>query len=256
MKKLIFAIAVVCAACVGYMVARVEYTNKDRSQSNTTEKSEAGTSDELIKARKKIAELEKKLKAQVANVKIANKEKGVAVKDSGNTNRIEVIMGGDDDLVSNLKRQLPEAEFAKATNAISAMTAKLSALSKGRVDYLESIDTSRMTKAERDNHIKYIEMLKKKDAISANFKNGIPNMKSIEEMAMLDFKLQPIAKMERSVLVREVGRELGYKKEEIDVFHDTMNAVFDCTNPGGMGDVMELVGDQQGVNVETQVIGL
>ena len=256
MKKILFAVSVAGAAAVGYITAGVEFTKHSQSQDLDAEVNQNEIAAKLRAAQKRIVELEKKLSAAEASNKTTSGDEGKFSIGRGSTNKVELVLSSNNDIVDEIKRQLPAEEFTKATNAISRMTAKLSELAKGRVDYLESIDTSRMTKEERTNHEKYIKLLKRREAISATFKGGIPNEKSLTEMLMLDMQMQPIAKSERSTLIREVARELGYKNDEVEVFSDTMNAVFNCTNPGGMQDLIDAAGVQPGMmNMEVQTLG-
>ena len=65
--------------------------------------------------------------------------------------------------------------------------------------------------------------------------------------------------------MRQVARDLGYRGDEMELIHDTINSIFDCTGSGGLGglgDVMEGaegmpgMAVSPGVSVETHVIGL
>ena len=60
----------------------------------------------------------------------------------------------------------------------------------------------------------------------------------------------PAAKKERSALVNEVARELGYQGDDAVVVQDTINSIYDCTSGGGlMGnleDAMEAFGPGMG----------
>ena len=64
-----------------------------------------------------------------------------------------------------------------------------------------------------------------------------------------------------------MARELGYTGDDVEVIHDTMKSIYDCTSGGGLGglgDISEAMGGLGGglgggapdVKVETQVIGL
>ena len=166
------------------------------------------------------------------------------------------------DVLGELKRRLPEEEFSQTTNAMAQLKMKLSKKAKGRMDFLASIDTSSMTEEERKNHEHYLELMERKEAIAAKMKGIIPNVKAIQEMVELEMEMRPAAKRERSTLVRQVAKELGYSGDDVNVIHDTLNNVYDCTGGGGgiagIGDMMDEALDEatpgKGGKVETIVM--
>jgi len=68
--------------------------------------------------------------------------------------------------------------------------------------------------------------------------------------------MTPVAKKERSALVREVARELGYAGEDVDVVHDTMLNIYDATAPEGLdafvNDAHDAAASPNGVNVKVK----
>lgn len=218
---------------------------------------------ELKKAQARIAELEAKL-AKDRNGKtgaVLDKmtAKAETKKKDGKGDEIAVtIDGNNEDVISELKKNLPDEAFVATTNAISKLKRKLADRAKSRMDFLASIDVSQMSKEERENHSKYLEMLEKREAINARMKEKlIPDAETLKEMMTLEMSMHPVAKKERSTLVRSVARELGYAGEDIDVFHDTMFNVFDSTRSGGFGmeDVLDSVDPGEGT-ISIQTMGM
>ena len=222
----------------------------------------------LLEANKRIAQLEKDLAAarrdsakfekDLAAAKLAAEEK---LKENGSKSVVKI--GKDGDIMGELKNKLPNDQFTQVTNAFSQLRSKFEQIRKGRQEYLASVDVSGMSARERDNHKRYMELLAKREAISAKMKGGIPDMGAIQEMVQLGIEMVPAAKEERSTLVRQVARELGYTGDDVEVIHDTMKSIYDCTSGGGLGglgDISEAMGGLGGgapdVKVETQVIGL
>ena len=227
----------------------------------------------LLEANKRIAQLEKdlaaarrdstKLEKDLAAAKLAAEAKPKEPSDA----QTVVKLGKDGDIMGELKNKLPNDQFTQVTNAFSQLRSKLEQIRKGRQEYLASVDVSGMSARERDNHKRYMELLAKREAISAKMKGGIPDMGAIQEMVQLGIEMEPAAKEERSTLVRQVARELGYTGDDVEVIHDTMKSIYDCTSGGGLGglgDISEAMGGLGGglgggapdVKVETQVIGL
>lgn len=266
MQKTIVAVVLAgCAAVGGFAIGRG--CAGGACVANAPRAAAAPSDGALDAAKKRIAALEAELAEARRDAERARKpavgaEKAAdgAIKEKDAVSSFSV--GTNADILAELKKQLPEAEFAAATNALAGLRMKLAERAKGRIEYLSSMDVSRMTKAERDNHAKFLRLMERRETVAAKMKGGLPDAKTLEEMVALEIEMQPVAKAERSALVREVARELGYAGEDVETLHDTLDAVFDCTGSGGLGGLGDLNGlmdgaeIQPGVSVETHVIGL
>ena len=270
MKNVLWIVLVVAGVAGGFYAGAA----RKPAQQQPVEAKPAVVKDDarLLEANKRIAQLEKDLAAarrdsakfekDLAAAKLAAEEK---LKE--NVSRSVVKIGKDGDIMGELKNKLPNEQFTQVTNAFSQLRSKLEQIRKGRQEYLASVDVSGMSTRERDNHKRYMELLAKREAISAKMKGGIPDMGAIQEMVQLGIEMEPAAKEERSTLVRQVARELGYTGDDVEVIHDTMKSIYDCTSGGGLGglgDINEAMGGLGGglgggapdVKVETHVIGL
>lgn len=245
--------------------------NEEQPQPAVKGNVQADDAKKLAKAQKRIAELERDLadaKTSAKRVKaLALKaENSVSNLLANSTSSVSVMTNAD--VEAELKRQLPEDAFHEATNALSRLRAKLAERAKGRYDYLAAVDVSRMSKSDRENHKKFLSLLEKREAIRAKATGIIPNPAVLQEMVELDMAMQKVAKQERSALVREVVRELGYSGDDVDVVHDTLVNVFDSTSGGGLNSLFEAASDimpgdgadggepKVKVGVETHVIGM
>lgn len=245
--------------------------SNEEAQSVETAKARPDDAKKLAKAQKRIEELERDLAAAKAK---ASRVKALALKAENSVSNLLAKSASDvsvvttnADIEAELKRQLPEDAFHEATNALSRLRAKLAERAKGRYDYLASVDVSHMSKSDRENHKKFLALLEKREAVRAKMTGIIPNPSVLQEMVELDLSMQKVAKQERSALVREVVRELGYSGDDVDVVHDTLVNVFDSTSGGGINGLFEAAsdmvpGDGDGggpkvkVGVDTQVISL
>ena len=124
-----------------------------------------------------------------------------------------------------------EAEAAAEKPVASEDAEKLANRASSKIDFLRAIDVSRMSDAERRNHETFIALAEKREAAMAKTKCGIPDPATLQEVVMIGMQLTPVAKKERSVLVREVARELGYAGDDVDVVHDAMLSIYDATTP-------------------------
>ncbi len=223
----------------------------------------------LYNAKKRIRELEATSELAKANV-LGKGAKATILDEEAESDNVSIVsVSTNGDVMAELERQLPKEAFHEATNVLSRLRSKLAERAKGRLDYIASVDASRMSKAERDNHAKFLKLLEKREALRSKMTGFIPNPSVLQEMVELDLSMQPVAKQERSALVREVARELGYSGEDVDVFHDTMASIYDSTSGGGLNSLMEAASDMQvedasdngeapkvNVGVQTHVIGL
>ena len=257
------AVVVAAAACGGF------FAGKNSAAKNAgptpTETKPDDSAKKLADAQKRIVELEgqvAKLRGDLTK-KLAAKPAPAKPEKADNEDKDVIkITGGDMDVLGELKRRLPEEEFSQTTNAMAQLKMKLSKKARGRMDFLASIDTSSMTEEERKNHEHYLELMERKEAIAAKMKGIIPNVKAIQEMVELEMEMRPAAKRERSTLVRQVAKELGYSGDDVNVIHDTLNNVYDCTGGGGgiagIGDMMDEALDEatpgKGGKVETIVM--
>lgn len=260
----VLAAAVVAAAACGGFFAGKNSAAKNAGPEPTETKPD-DSAKKLAAAQKRIVELEgqvAKLRGDLTK-KLAAKPAPARPEKADNEDKDVIkITGGDMDVLGELKRRMPEEEFSQTTNAMAQLKMKLSKKAKGRMDFLASIDTSSMTEEERKNHEHYLELMERKEAIAAKMKGIIPNVKAIQEMVELEMEMRPAAKRERSTLVRQVAKELGYSGDDVNVIHDTLNNVYDCTGGGGgiagIGDMMDTALDEmtpeKGGNVETIVM--
>lgn len=60
------------------------------------------------------------------------------------------------DLNEEMKKRMSDDQFVAATNAIADLRARLTAKAKGRMDFLSSVDASKMSAADREKHEKYL----------------------------------------------------------------------------------------------------
>ena len=251
MKKLVFAIVFVAGAACGFFGHSLYSGNSAAKPANegTTAVSKKKNSSrveelerELAKARGEIARLTKLNEAAEKAVAQALDDKPQGPRPADFPTNI--------DFNAEMKKNLSEEQFTAATNAIAGFRARLAARAKGRIDFLSSVDVSRMSAADRENHEKYLALMKQREELMGKNKNGFPDMDTIQKMMEIQMQMGPAAKKERSVLVNEVARELGYQGEDAEVVHDTISSIYDCTSGGGlMGnleDAMEALGPAMG----------
>ena len=208
---------------------------------------------ELASAREDAGTLEESQAPADAAEKVVASE--ASATDDGNV--VIVSPDKDGDLFGSLKENLSEEDFSQVTNSFAQLRTRIAKRAKGRQEYLASIDVSGMSDSERANHSRFMELMAKREAIAAKMWNGIPDLGSIQELAQISIEMESSAKEERSTLARQMARELGYSGDDVEVIHDTIRDIYDCTNAGGLAGVSDLIEEAGAVGgnveVKTQV---
>ena len=253
MKKLAFALVFVAGAAIGFVASGL----------NSGKQAQAPAAEEAVEAEKKdgasrIEELERELaaaRAEIAHLGKLNEEAEKAVAQALEEKPPQLPrppafeFGTNVDINAEMKKNLSEDQFDAVTNAIAGFRAKLAARAKGRIDFLSSIDVSKLSAGDRENHNKYVDLLKRREELMGKNKGGFPDFDTIRQMTEIQMQMGPLAKKERSMLVNEMAHDLGYQGDDAEVVRDTINNIYDCTSGGGlMGnleDAMEVMGGGQ-----------
>ena len=242
MKKSVWVFMFVVGAAVGFAICNAFMPQAPETEAKAEKAAASKNAEKLAKAQKRIAALEKKLAAlekQRAVAKAAKKPEMPKTEATSGDGPKTVVVKDGDDVLESLKKNLSEDEFKAATNALSAIRAKLADKARSKIDFLRSVDVSHMSEAERKNHEKFIALAEKREAAMAKMKGGIPDATTLQEVVLVGMQMTPVAKKERSALVREVARELGYTGDDVDIVHDTMLNIYDATAPEGLDAVVD-----------------
>ena len=193
-----------------------------------------------------------KARGELARLRKLNDDAEKAVKqalDETPDEKVEISFATTNvDFNAEMKKNMTDDQYSAATNAIASFRAKLAARAKGRIDFLSAVDSSRMSAEDRESHERFIDLMKQREELMPKDKGGLPDMNTIQQMMALQMEMAPLAKKERSILVNEVARDLGYQGDDAGVFNDTINNIYDCTHSGGLlgnlEDAMEVMGPQ------------
>ena len=154
----------------------------------------------------------------------------------GGNAAISVSVGGgsNEDLMKQLRKQIPKEHFAEVTNTFAKMRERHLNKAHGKVQYLASIDTSEMTDEQRKKHQRYLELLAKQEELSRKNTGILPDMSTLQEQVELQTELTPLAKEERKLLVDQLSKNLGYEGNDAVVIHETVQDIVDATSPSGV----------------------
>lgn len=248
MKNLVIAVvAVLAGAAAGYFLPRlaaepspapVEEVNPLAEKLKAAEDKIAALENELASAKAKgIAD--RMMAKKAAEESAEGEAKSSEEEDLMNT---AMSLKPGDNLLEKFKDKIPEDQLAQIHDVFEKMRAARANRARGRLAFLESVDVSGMTDAERSNHKRLQELLAKREELASKMQSGVvPDFGTIAEIAQVGEEMDPVAKQERSALIRQTGRALGYTGDDVEVFHDTMIDVYDATSSGGaMGTINEL----------------
>lgn len=263
MKK-VLGVAVLFLAGIagGFAIGKMQNPQSKTVESEPAAEAAVEKSDEaeqLEKAKQRILKLERDIATlkQQRDKKAAEESKKAAEKPQE-----EVITIENGDIMGNLKDKLSPDQFSQVSNAFSELRERMANRNKSKMEFLASVDTSGMTSKERKTHARFQELMAKREAINAKMNGGLPDVGAIKELVELGIEMAPIAKEERSTLMRQMARELGYTGKDVDVVHDAMSNIIDCTMPSGLDNITEMAGEAADVDggtkveVKTQVIGI
>ncbi len=208
---------------------------------------------ELEKARARISELESLLaeasksrpaaeSAPAVEKPAAKEEMPSIAKDPSN-----LVILADGDIDTQLKSQMSDAEYGVVSNVFATMRAMRAERSRGRLGFLESVDTSKMSESDRSTHAKYLDLLSRQEELSSKSTGIMPDMATLAKQVELQMELKPLAKAEREILLGQMTGELGYSGEEASVIHDTIGDIVDATSAGSgvsgmIGSVLDDIG--------------
>ena len=240
MKKLVFVAVFIGGAACGFLASSLYSGKQPEKPAETT------TAVAKKKNSSRVDELERELakaRGEIARLTKLNEdaEKAVAQALENKPERQQPFnFPTNIDINAEMKKNMSEEQFTAATNAIAGLRSRLAARAKGRIDFLSSVDVSKMSAADRANHKKYLDLMRRREELMGKNKGGFPDMQTMQEMMAIQMQMGPVAKQERSVLVGEVARELGYQGEEAEVVQDTISSIYDCTSGAGlMGNLEE-----------------
>lgn len=235
MKKTIQTLAILFIAAVSFAAGFV-FRDAD------SERNYQPAQKELAAARGRIAELEGALAAAKTKAVAAQRRRPRAAA----TNETEAALAAastpaatNETAGAEQPGRVPREQMVEAINELKA---RLQTRSKNRYEYLCGVDVSRMSESERANHEKFLKLMARREALSEKTKDKlVPDPATMREYMALEVAMRPYAKAERSALMRGVARDLGYEGEDAEIFHDTLDAVFDCTAQNSFGDFIDNV---------------
>lgn len=197
--------------------------------------------------RRRIAELEGELAQMKRNPPAAATTGAVAVAenaDAGRRNRSP--FGNFREEMARLKTENPE-RYASITNHIARMRERRFDRARSRIEFLSSIDTSRMSVTAREKHDELQELIIRREELEEKMHDetldDTARREIFEEMRESGRKMHELCQIERENLIKQTAESLGFEGEDVGEIALTMKEIIDATDnaarfgppPGGPG---------------------
>jgi hypothetical protein len=222
-------IALAVGAAAGYFVRAARSTEAE-GNATTAEVSgrpieDLGESASVKALRARVAELERRLAEK------AREDKPEAVPVSGGGERAV----SPRERMARLEKEDP-ARYAQITNRIANWRRRRAESAQAKIDFLASIDTSRMSKKERAVHEELQELVARREELESSMHNrdldDDQRLRIFEELRSSGSRLRELAARERDSLLSETARNLGFEGEDVGEIVSTVKEIFEATDSG------------------------
>ena len=169
-------------------------------------------------------ELEKQLAAKPADEK-------APAPDSGPSRFVESH-------VERMKKMAVDdpQRYAQITNRIANWRRRRSEQARSRIDFLSSIDTSRMSAEAREVHEELQQLVARREELEEDLhRHGLDDTKRhglFQELREIGTKMRELNAKERDNLLSETARNLGFEGSDAAEIVTTVKEVFNATESG------------------------
>ena len=238
MKKLL-PICIVMAVCIaaGYFIrGGGDARDSVQTQTETRRAARGRISDEgdaaLLKAlRRRVAELEKLLAKSGNAVSNAVAEVARIVPEGRNRRDPRTWMEN----LRRMKTEDPE-RYAQMTNRFARWRSGRAERARSAIEFLSSIDVSRMDSKAQETHAALQELIARRDALDAELqREDISDDRRAEifkELRETHGEMTRLSGEERGNLIRETAKSLGFDDGDADAIADTIHEVIRATDSG------------------------
>ncbi|MBO4708409.1 MAG: hypothetical protein J5727_01375 [Kiritimatiellae bacterium] len=151
------------------------------------------------------------------------------------------------DFRANMERMKTEdpARYAQITNGMAQFRQRRLERAQSKIDFLSSVDTSKMSPAARKTHEELQDMIEKREELEQKMR-GIMDMTEEERREMFhamhetDRKIFELNMAERDNLLVQTAETLGFSGDDAKEIAETVKGIYDATDsgfgpPGGHG---------------------
>ena len=232
--QMFIAAALLAGVAIGYFVKDEPIPAKEPRTEETAKKPVADKGEEAtVKAlRHRIAELETALAEKDGKSEIAISN---AVAEAVRSRPPEPPRQNWRERMEEMKKNEPE-RYTEMTNRFAQWRRSRSEQARDRMDFLSSIDTSRMNAGARTTHVALQDLIAKREEIEQQLQS--PDLSDDErgklmgELHSTHRELMRLNGEERKNLIEETARNLGFAGEDAKEFSATIQDVIEATDSG------------------------
>jgi len=232
------AAALFAGVAIGYFAKPSDAVPVAKDESYVPKKmvSDKGESSSVKALRKRIAELEKLLVASGEKSEIAiSNAVAEAVKNAPPDGRPR---GNPREWLENIKKTDP-ARYAQMTNHFAQWRARRAEQTRTKMSFLSSIDTSHMSAGAKKTHNELQELIARREEIEEQLhQEGITDEQRhrlFDQMRETDHAMRQLNQQERSNLLEETARNLGFEGQDVKDISATIQEVIEATGGNGRG---------------------
>ena len=236
--QLFIAAALLAGVAIGFFAgnpASAEKPKPDEAEGAVAPKaiSDQGEAATVKALRKRIAELEGLLAAKDEKGEVA-----VAAVEAVRERSPEPPRMNWRERMEEMKKNDPE-RYAETTNRFSQWRRDQAARARDKIDFLSSIDTSRMSAEAKKTHVALQNLIARRDDLEAQLHD--PDLSDedrgnvMRELWESHHELSRLNAEERKILIDETAKGLGFAGEDATALSATIQDVIEATDSGWGG---------------------
>ena len=138
--------------------------------------------------------------------------------------------------MERLKKEEPE-RYAQITNSMAQFRRHRLERAQSKIDFLSSIDTSRMSPPMLKVHSDLQDMIEKREAVEEKMR-GFMDMtdeerrEAFQEIGEIDGKIRELNRAERDNLLVQTAEALGFQGDDAAEIIDTVKSIYEATDSG------------------------
>ena len=234
--QMFIAVALLAGVAIGYFVKNEPIPSDEPKAEKVAKKPIADKGEEAtVKAlRHRIAALEKLLAEKDGKSEIAISN---AVAEAAKARPPEPPRMNWRERMEEMRKNEPE-RYTQMTNRMTQWRHDRAAQARSKIDFLSSIDTSRMSAGAKRTHEALQELIAKREEIEQQLQasdlSDEERGKLMEELHSTRHELMRLNGEERGNLFEETARNLGFEGDDVREFSATIQDVIEATD-GGFG---------------------
>ena len=138
--------------------------------------------------------------------------------------------------MERIRKEEPE-RYAQITNSMAQFRRHRLERAQSKIDFLSSIDTSRMSPAMLKVHSDLQDMIEKREAVEEKMR-GFMDMteeerrEAFQEIGEIDGRIRELNRAERDNLLAQTAEALGFQGDDAAEIIDTVKSIYEATDSG------------------------